>query len=121
MAEKTPLHDVTARAGAAFVEDAGYSVPDHFGDPAAEYNEARAGAVLFDLSPRGKVEVSGPDGRTFLHNLSTNDVKNLPAGAGCEAFLATAKAKVVAYLTLWLLPEETLSFWLDLAPGTSEK
>jgi folate-binding protein YgfZ len=119
MAERTPLHDVTARAGAAYVEDAGYSVPDRFGDPAAEYNEARAGAVLFDLSPRGKVEVSGPDARTFLHNISTNDVKNLPAGTGCEAFLTTAKAKVVAYLTLWLLPEQTPSFWLDLAPGTS--
>jgi folate-binding protein YgfZ len=121
MAEQTPLYDVTARAGAAFVEDAGYSVPAHFGDPAAEYNEARAGAVLFDLSPHGKVEVTGPDARSFLHNLSTNDVKNLPPGTGCEAFLTTARAKVVAYLTLWLLPEDTPSFWLDLAPGTADK
>jgi folate-binding protein YgfZ len=121
MTEQTPLHDVTAHAGAVFVEDAGYSVPDHFGHPAAEYTEARSGAVLFDRSPHGKVEVAGPDARTFLHNLSTNDVKNLHAGTGCEAFLATAKARVVAYLTLWFLPEETPSFWLDLAPGTSEK
>jgi folate-binding protein YgfZ len=121
MAEQTPLHDVTGRAGATFVEETGFSVPDHFGDPAAEYNEARAGAGLFDLSPHGKVEVAGPDARTFLHNLATNDVKNLPAGAGCEAFLTTAKARVVAYLTLWLLPEETPSFWLDLAPGVAEK
>src|SRR5690242_1539694 len=101
MAEQTPLHDLATRAGAAFVEDAGYLLPEHFGDPAAEYNEARAGAVLFDLSPHGKVEVAGLDATSFLHNLTTNDIKNLPPGMGCEAFLTTAKAKVIAYLTLW--------------------
>jgi folate-binding protein YgfZ len=119
MAELTPLHADTARDGAVFTEDAGFQVPAHFGDPAAEYAEAHTAAVLFDVSHRGKVEVAGPDAARFLHNLSSNDVLHLAPGAGCEAFLCTAKAKVVAYLLVWSQPrpDGTPAFWLDLAPG----
>jgi folate-binding protein YgfZ len=116
MAIPTPLHEVAAQAGAVFTEDAGWRVPDHFGDPAREYDQARAGCVLFDQSHRGKVAVSGNDAASFLHNLCTNDIKNLPVGAGREAFLTTAKAKVVAYL---FLHRTESGFWLDLAPGTA--
>src|SRR5205823_2219155 len=98
MAEHTPLHDVTAQAGAVFVESAGWLVPAHYGDAAAEYDAARRSAAVFDLSHRGKVEVAGPDAGTFLHNLTTNDVKGLPVGAGCEAFLCTPTAKAVDHV-----------------------
>jgi folate-binding protein YgfZ len=119
MADRTPLHAETARAGAVFTEEAGFPVPAHFGDPAAEYEAARGGAAVFDVSHRGKVEVAGPDAARFLHNLTSNDVLHLAPGAGCEAFLCTAKARVVAYLLLWNQPrpDGTPGFWLDLAPG----
>src|SRR5262245_33603044 len=84
------------------------------GEPAAEYAAAREHAALFDDSHRGKVELTGADAVTFLNNLCTNDVKNLAPGAGCEAFLTTAKAKVVAYLHVWRSP---LGLWLDVEPG----
>jgi folate-binding protein YgfZ len=118
MPEHTPLYEVAARAGAVFVEDAGWEVPGHFRGADAEYAAARESAALFDLSHHGKVEVGGADARTFLHNLCTNDVRNLAAGAGCEVFFTTAKAKVVAHGYLF---HEGTSFWLDLAPGTAEK
>jgi folate-binding protein YgfZ len=122
MAETTPLHDRESRAGAVFVEEAGWLVPGHFGDMAAEYAQARTGAVLFDRSNRGKVEVSGADTARFLHNLSTNDVLNLAPGSGCEVFLATLKARVVAYFLLFHLPRAgTPDFWLDTASGTAAK
>jgi folate-binding protein YgfZ len=116
MAEPTPLHDIAATAGAVFTEEAGWLVPDHFGDPSREYDQARSGCVLFDQSHRGKVEVTGSDAASFLQNLCTNDVKGLPAGAGREAFLTTAKAKVVAYVFIYRMGP---AYWLDLAPGTS--
>lgn len=123
MAEKSPLHDVTAQAGAVFSERGGWLVPEHFGDATAEYQRARTDAALFDCSPRGKVEISGPDARTFLHNLSTNDVKNLPVGAGCETFFATATAKAVehGYLYHVLLHGDRDAYWLDLEPNRAEK
>src|ERR1700678_2370695 len=97
MAEPTPLHDVTTRAGAVFTEEAGWSVPAHFGAPAAEYQQTITGCSLFDRSSRGKVELSGAEASFFLHNLCTNDINDLPLGGGCEAFLTTNKAKLVAH------------------------
>lgn len=83
-----------------------------------EYQQARTAAVVFDRSDRGKVEVAGPDAARFLHNLSSADVINLSPGAGCEAFFLTQKARVIAHLYVYR-PSEALSFWLDLAGGTS--
>jgi tRNA-modifying protein YgfZ len=117
------LHEMTTKAGATYTEEAGNAIPEHFGDAASEYRQARAGAVLFDVSHRGKVELTGPEAPMFLHNLCTNDVTSLPVGAGCEAFLTTAKAKVVSYLYVFhlLLHDGRPALWLDVASGTSEK
>jgi glycine cleavage system T protein len=123
MPEQTPLHNVCAQAGASFVEDDGWLVPDHFGDPTAEYNHARTGAVVFDQSHRGKIELTGGEAGSFLHNLSTNDVNDLPLGAGREAFLTTNKAKVVSHLLIYhvRLHDGRPALWLDVPPGTAEK
>jgi folate-binding protein YgfZ len=92
------------------------------GDVTAEYRSAREQAALFDVSDRGKIEVAGRDAVMFLNNLCTNDIKNLSVGSGCEAFLCTAKAKVVAHLLVYRLPEgERPCFWLDVAPGMANK
>src|SRR5206468_2128733 len=45
----------------------------------------------------GSVELSGPDARSFLHNLSTQDVHQIKPGEGREAFLTTNKARVVGH------------------------
>src|SRR5262245_65437856 len=91
MSERTPLHPITSAAGAVFIEEAGWEVPAHFGDVTSEYAQAVQSAALFDASHRGKIELTGGDARAFLHNLCTNDITGLAVGAGCEAFLTTAK------------------------------
>lgn len=120
MAEQTPLRDVESRA--TFMEQAGWEVPAHFGDVTGEYRQAKDGAALFDLSHRGKVEVAGADAGSFLHNLSTNNIKDLAVGAGCEAFFATATAKAVDHARIYhvLLHDGRDGFWLDLEPGRNE-
>ena len=42
-----------------------------------DYQRTCDHAAAFDVSQRGKIEVTGPDAARFLHNLCTNDVKNL--------------------------------------------
>src|SRR5437868_11927227 len=103
MSERSPLHETTARDGAAFADEAGWTMPLHYGDPAAEYRQAREGAALFDLSHRGKVELTGPEAAVFLHNLLTNDITNLPYSHGCESFLCNSQARVVAYALVYRL------------------
>ena len=123
MAERTPLHEQTTAAGAVYVEEADFLVPAHFGEVLTEYRTARTAAVLIDCSPRGKIEVQGADAARFLHNLTTNDILNLKPGCGCEAFLTTTKAKVIAYLLIYrhVAPVEPAGFSLDVAPGAADK
>ena len=109
-----PLHDDYVAAGADFDDEGSCLVPGHFGDPDGEYQAAIARAVVIDLSCRSKVELAGPDARAFLNNLCTNEVKDLPVGAGCEAFLITAKGKVVAHLNVGHCQREVAAtLWLD--------
>lgn len=86
----------------------------------AGYDAARSEAALFDVSDRGKVAVTGKEAAFFLHNLSTNDVKNLKPGAGCELFLATLKAKAVAHGYLYHQPDDG-TYWFDLPPSQAER
>jgi folate-binding protein YgfZ len=123
MPDRTPLHETTAQAGAQFVEDSGWLIPRDFGDTVAEYNQAKNHAALFDVSSRSKIEVSGADAGTFLNNLCSNDVKNLSAGNGCEAFFTNIKAKVVAHVFLYRLEPGSQKevYWLDAVPSQAEK
>ena len=123
MAEQTPLYETAKQSGAVLTETFGWLMPAHYGEAGAEYQSALQQAALFDISHHGKVDASGPDAATFLHNLCTNEVKNLPAGAGCEAFLTTGQAKIVAFVVIYrsALAEAPNLFHLDTGPGMGEK
>jgi folate-binding protein YgfZ len=77
---------------------------------------------MFDVSDRGAVELTGKDALLFLHNLCTNDITSLASGHGCEFFLTTNKARVIAHG--WahrLVPEKPATLYLDLSPGYAVK
>lgn len=87
-----------------------------------DYHDTRTNAVLFDRSTQGKVEVCGKDAPSFLHNLSTNDIKTLPLGAGCEAYFCTVTAKVLAHAIVYhVLVNGKHAFWLDVTAGYNQK
>ena len=84
-----------------------------------EYQRVWQHAALFDRSDRGKLTLTGPDASRFLHNLCTNDILGLPAGAGCEAFLTTNKAKAIAYVLVFHQPDPE-RLWLDTDPDRAD-
>src|SRR5947209_7923660 len=79
-------------------EQDGCVVPAHFGDARAEYEAVRgsAGAGLFDLSSRGRVEVSGGEAVQFLNGMVTNDVARLEDGAWMHAAFPNPQGRLVA-------------------------
>src|SRR4051812_19485084 len=83
------------------------------------YLAAQTSAALFDISTRGKVALTGPEARSFLHNLCTNDIKNLPPGGSCEAFLTTAKARIIAHFQVYDVAAEN-ALLLVTEPGQQE-
>jgi folate-binding protein YgfZ len=118
----TPLLELHRSAGTTFADLAGFEVPAHFGDPDAEYRQALGGAVVFDRTPTGKLEVAGKDAPSFLHNLCTNDINALPLGGGCEAYFCDSRAKVLAHALVYhVLSAGRHAFWLDVTPGFNDK
>jgi tRNA-modifying protein YgfZ len=84
-----------------------------------DYQAAVESAAVFDLSDRAKIELAGKDAREFLHNLCTQDVKNLPVGGAREAFLTTNKARVIAHIWIWHRRDEVLL--IDFAASQATK
>ena len=80
--------------------------------------EAIANHVGFiDRSDRIRLEITGPDRGKFLHNLTTNEVKRLAAGRGCEAFVTSPQGKTIGYLIV-LVTEDRILVRTD--PGGCE-
>ncbi|VTR92266.1 folate-binding protein : Glycine cleavage T protein, aminomethyl transferase OS=Planctomyces maris DSM 8797 GN=PM8797T_09449 PE=3 SV=1: GCV_T: GCV_T_C [Gemmata massiliana] len=85
----------------------------------AEYQSALTSAALFDISGAAKLLLTGPDAPMFLGNLSTNDVKALPLGGGCEAYFCDARAKVKfqAWIYHVRLSDARHAMWIETTPG----
>lgn len=88
-----------------------------------EYHAATTAAALFDRSAVGKVEASGPDAPAFLTNLSTNDLRELPLGGGCETYFLDHKAKTLFECWAYhvLTPDKKHAIWLETTPGRGAK
>ena len=75
-------------------------------------------AGVVDFSLRTRIEVLGDDRASFLHNLSTNDVKKLRPGEGCEAFFLDARGHVIGHGFLICRPE---SIVIEAVAGQNER
>jgi hypothetical protein len=60
------------------------------------------------------VRVSGADRATFLHNLTTNDIKGLAPGHGCSAAVINQRAQLLDHVDVYALPD---AFYVITGPG----
>jgi len=95
-----------------------------FGDALAEYEALTGGVGVADFSRRTHIVLTGADRAAFLHNMCTNQIRDLKPGAGCEAFLTNAQGHVLAHvhvlchdemLAIETVPDQEpkLLAWLD--------
>jgi folate-binding protein YgfZ len=73
----------------------------------------RAGCGLLDRSERGKLALTGPEAKAFLHGQVTNDVEGLSPGEGCYAAFLTHKGKMQGDLRVLDVGPPTPELWLD--------
>ncbi|MCA1613475.1 MAG: aminomethyltransferase family protein [Acidobacteria bacterium] len=119
-ARSSPLEPAHLRAGASMRAEDGARVPAHYGDARAEYEAVRGGvgAGLFDLSSRGRVEVSGAEAVQFLNGLVTNDVKTLAPGAWMGAAFPNVQGRLLAHARVMRADEEQ-RFLIDTEAATA--
>ena len=81
MSKETAFHSRTSALSRNMVEYRGYWLPQVYREGAiAEYWACRQKAVVIDLSPLRKWEVTGPDAEALLQYCLTRDVKKLSQG-----------------------------------------
>jgi len=80
-----------------------------------EYKALTQKCGFVDLGHRTQIELSGDDQLAFLHNLCTNEIKELEVGTGCEAYLTSVRGKVIAHILVFRTPQslivETAAEW----------
>jgi len=76
-----------------------------------EYRALGIGPAIVDRSYRALLDVTGADRATWLHNLTTNQVKNLGRGEGNYAFVLNIQGRILFDVNVLVRAE---SIWLDL-------
>lgn len=118
------------QSGAVFAEFAGWRLPAHFGDLAAEYRSAITSAVVIDISHTGKLRLTGGDAPLFLSNISTNNIRPLPLGGGCPTYFCDSRARTLFQSSVYHIrlqkgtivqgraaDEGEHALWLETTPG----
>jgi aminomethyltransferase len=82
------------------------------------YQALREGAGWLDLSARGRIVARGRDRARLLHNITSNDVKNMAPGSGSYAFLLSPQGRIQADLNLFCFDDH---FLIDTEPELREK
>ena len=95
--------------------DAG--VAAHYGNPYAEQRALAAGTGMVDRSHRGVVRITGPDRRSWLHSLSTQDLEHLEPGQSAETLILSPQGHIEHHLAL---TDDGDALWAHVEPGTAE-
>lgn len=98
------LRDFQRSQGAHIVSD----LPVTFGNDAEAIAAAHQAVALCDRSHWGRLRLSGGDRLTFLHNQSTNDLKSLQPGQGCETVILTSTARTIDLVSAYVTESEIL-------------
>ncbi|MFK7838358.1 MAG: DUF1989 domain-containing protein [Sulfitobacter sp.] len=82
MTKQTGFHDKFAQHTRNFIEYNGYWLANCFAEagPIAEYHACREKAVILDLSPLRKFEITGPDAEALCQYVFTRNMKTLAVG-----------------------------------------
>lgn len=115
---KVPLAAFWENLGATLKKEKDWEIPSLFKDFASECEAVRKGVGLLDLSFRGKIEVTGKDRVSFLHNLLSNDIKNLGLGNGTYATLLNAQGRILADMNVCVFAN---SIFLEMEGGLEKK
>jgi folate-binding protein YgfZ len=79
-----------------------------FGDPAGELAVLRSGCGVFELGWRAKITVAGKDRARWLHNMVTNNVRDLALNRGAYNFVLNAQGRILGDMYIYNRGESLL-------------
>jgi folate-binding protein YgfZ len=105
---QTALHPWLALPEARIGPYHGVETALSFGSPAAELEALRSGCGVFALPWRAQVGVSGKDRMRWLHNMVTNNVRDLGVNRGNYNFVLNAQGRILGDLYIYNRGESLL-------------
>lgn len=90
------LHQNTALSEGQPGQYLGVETYLRFAGPAEELNALRSGCGVFDLNWRALIHVTGKDRVRWLHNMVTNNVRDLEPNRGNYNFVLNAQGRILA-------------------------
>ncbi len=102
------LRDRQQADGAIFDDLENPSVVISFGNDEQAIAAAETGVALCDRSHWGCIQFTDQDRLTFLHNQSTNDLKRLQPGQGCETVILTSTARTIDLVSAYVTDDTVL-------------
>src|SRR5207342_1524236 len=100
---RTPLHDRHVALGARLVPFAGWEMPVQYAGVIPEHRAVREDAGAFDVSHMGEIEVEGPQARSLLQSLLSNDIARLEPGGAQYTLLTNEQGGIVDDLIVYEL------------------
>lgn len=119
MIAKTNLYHKHLALNAKMVDFAGYLMPIEYRGLKNEHLAVRERVGMFDVSHMGTLKVKGTDAVTFLEQVFTNNVGELPVGQTRYGFFCTEDGGVVDDLLIYRLA--TNDFMLVVNAAKKEK
>ena len=104
-AGKTELYDFHVDAGARMTRFAGWEMPLWYTSAGEEHRAVREGAGIFDIAHMGYIIVDGPHAHTFLNDVTTNKIDELPAGRSRYGFILDHDGGCLDDLIIYRLEE----------------
>ena len=108
-----PPKDLHNTGGTLDTHSPGGPIPDHYGDPVAEYAALKEGAALVDRSDRLVLRLTGKDLMEMLNAVLTNEVPR-EANLGVYAALLNAKGRIQTDLRILRAGDDIL---IDTEPA----
>jgi len=113
---RSPLYQAHLDRGAKLVTFGGWEMPLAYpGGTVAEHRACRTGAVAFDVSHLGTVEVSGPGAFEHLQSTLTNDLRRIGPGRAQYTHLLADDGSVTDDIIVWWVSGDRF----DVMPNAS--
>jgi folate-binding protein YgfZ len=105
---ETPLIETHRAAGAQITEYNGFVLPETFSEFGKEYRAAKESVALFDTNWQAMFFLAGRDRVPYLHNISSQNIRDLGAGRGALGLLLNPQGHILAELEVYALPQKLL-------------
>jgi len=122
--KQTPLFSEHQKLEAKFFQSGRWQMPLYYQNFEEELKAAKEKVVLFDIGDKGLLKISGERAKSFLQEISTNDIIKLKSGQFIRSLLLNKKGELIDDISIFYLGTDDRnidSYLVEINPQNTEK